>query len=565
MKLKPEEIYREFSNHERFCNDSLSVLDKQGRTVPMMLGPAQKKLNEIVKRCQERGKPVRVIAPKARQVWISVGVAAHFFHGTPFVSGQHTYVLAHLQDTALELFKHYERFAKTYKPFGDAILLPAQTKGNTQEIEWANQSWIKCGTAGTASVGRGQTLRRVHFSEAAYYPDLKTTLAAIMAAVPDDPDTMVVVESTANGIGDEFHRMCLAARDGTSEWDLLFFAWWEHPEYVRPLNDRGRFQASLSEYEFEIMRQFGLSLEQLHWRRWCIANKLNGDEQLFRQEYPATFEEAFISSGRPRFSLKHIARMPLIHDAVVGGLEEDTYGGSKRIVFLPRERGEMKLFKKPDPRLSYVIGADSAEGIDANEGDGTADPDFCVASVRERETGDQAATWRARVEPAEFGRQLNLLGRYFGMASVVPEANNTGIATIDSLVACDYPRALIYHRLRNPDDDPQERAEKIGWKTTTVTRPQLVSWYDAAIREMSIYIRDPQFASEANTFVIKPDGKAEAQKGCHDDCVIADGLTVIGILQMPKPILPQDRQPLRPQKYGRAGESERRGELVRRR
>jgi hypothetical protein len=559
----PEDLYRGFQDHEEFCRRSLSVLDKRGHTVPMILGPAQRKLNDIVTRCQERRKAVRIIVPKARQVWVSVGVAAHFFHGTPFLAGQHALVLAQLDQTALALFKHYQKFAETYRPFAELVRLPDEKKNNTGEIEWVNDSWIQCHTTRTLSVGRGMQLRRVHFSEAAYYADLKTSLAAIMAAVPDDPDTMVVVESTANGVSNEFHRMCLASARGDSDWELMFFGWWEHPEYTRPLENPGRFQASLSDEEREMMRQFNLQLEQLHWRRWCIANNLNGDATMFKQEYPATFEEAFQASGRPRFSLKHVAKMPLIHDSPVGGLEEQMYGGTPRLLFLPRERGELKLIRKPDPARSYIIGADSAEGIDANEGDGDADPDFSVAVVRDRETGDQWATLRERIEPAEFGRLLALLGRYFFMASIVPESNNTGIATIDALLAAQYPPGLIYHRLKNPDDDPKEQAEKIGWKTTQVTRPQLISWYDAAIREMSIFIRDPIVAAEANTFVIKPSGKPQAQKGCHDDCVIADALTVVGIMQMPKP-KPRG-EPMRPEvrKYGRLGESGSRGRIVR--
>jgi hypothetical protein len=115
-----------------------------------------------------------------------------------------------------------------------------------------------------------------------------------------------------------------------------------------------------------------------------------------------------------------------------------------------------------------------------------------------------------------------------------------------------------------PDQDPTERADRIGWKTTTVTRPQLLSWYDAAIRELSIYIRDPIVAQEARTFVIKPNGRAEHQKGCHDDCVFADALTVVGIAQMPKPRAPVDAPaPARVMRYGQRGESESRGRSVR--
>lgn len=538
----PEDLFRKFYGHETFCNQSLMVQNKLGKLVPMELGPAQRKLNDIVQRCREKEKPVRIVVPKARQVWISVAVAAQFFQQTAFFKGQKTMVLANDEATSLNLMSHYQRFADNYKPWGDYLPLPPlNDSGNTtSSIEWANESWIKCHTTRNLSIGRSYTLRRVHFSEAAYYADLKTTMAAVMAAVPDDKDTMVVVESTANGVGNEFHRLCLSAQAGDSEWELLFFAWWEHPEYTRKLDDPARFQASLNGEEKEMMRQYGLQLEQLHWRRWCIANKLNGDSTLFKQEYPGNFEEAFLSSGRPRFSHAHLAKMPLIHDAIVGGLETDTYAGTERIRFFPRERGELKLFRKPDEAKTYIIGSDSAEGIDTNDGKGEADTDFSVAIVRERETGDQAATLRARIEPAEFGRYLALLGKYYNNACQVPEINNTGISTVDALLQAGYAPSLIYHRLRAGDDDPKERVDKIGWRTTAVTRPQLISWYDAAIREMSIFIRDPVVAQEARTFVIKPNGKAEHSQGCHDDCVIADALTVVGIMQMPKPKAPVD-------------------------
>lgn len=532
--MTPEEIYEGFQDHERFCRESLQVQDKQGKMVPMHLGPAQKRLNEIVSRCRARKKPVRIISLKARQVWVSVGTAAHFFHRTPFLAGQHAMVLANDEATSLNLFQHYQRFADNYQPFGGLIKLPKVTQNSTASIEWDNGAWIKAATTRTLTIGRSFTLRRVHFSEAAFYADLKTLMAAVMAAMPDDPDTMAVVESTANGVGNEFHRLWLQAASGESEWEPFFFAWWEHPEYVRPLEDPGRFQATLSQAEREMMRRYNLRLDQLHWRRWIIANKLGGDATLFAQEYPANAEEAFLTSGRPRFDHAVLNRMPLIHDPIAGGLETQVYGGSQRIAFIPREKGELRLFRKPDPAKTYVIGADSAEGIDANEGKGEPDPDYAVAIVRERETGDQAATLRARMEPAEFGRYLALLGRYFNMAAVVPEINNTGIAAVDALLGASYPPGLVYHRLRAGDDDPKERADKIGWRTTAVTRPQLISWYDAALREMSIYIRDPTLLQEARTFVIKANGRAEHAIGCHDDCVFADALSVVGIAQMPK-------------------------------
>jgi hypothetical protein len=563
---KYRDLKKGFPDHEQFCLESLMLRNKAGKLVPMLCGPAQVKLNEIVQRCRDRGKPVRIVCPKARQVWVSMGVAAQFFHGTVWTAGQHTMVLANDEPTALNLMSYYQTFADNFKAFASDIHLPpyADSGNTTSSIEWKNKSWIKCHTTRNLSIGRSFSIRRVHFSEAAYYADLKMTMAAVMAAVPDDPDTMVVVESTPNGVGNEFHRLCLSAQAGDSEWELFFFAWWENPEYTRPLKDPAAFHEMLTPEEWEMMRQYNLTLGQLNWRRWCIANKMAGDATLFKQEYPSNFEEGFLSSGRPRFSHQAINKMPLIHGAVTGGLEENVYGGTKRIQFLPRDYGELTLFKKPDPAKTYVIGSDTCEGIDTNEGVGEADPDWSVSIVRERESGDQVATFRARMEPGEHGRYCNLLGRYYNLACQVPEINNTGIAFVDALLGAGYPPSYIYHRLRQADDDPKERADKIGWRTTTITRPQLISYYDAAMREMSIYIRDPIVAQEARTFVIKPNGRTEHGKGCHDDCVFADALTVVGIMQMPKPKAPIDITTRVVSQYGRPQPPpDRRGEMTR--
>ena len=56
-------------------------------------------------------------------------------------------------------------------------------------------------------------------------------MLSLMQAVPHDPQTMVIIESTANGVGGEFHQQWLRAVRGESEFVPLFFPWWEHQEY----------------------------------------------------------------------------------------------------------------------------------------------------------------------------------------------------------------------------------------------------------------------------------------------------------------------------------------------
>jgi hypothetical protein len=67
-----------------------------------------------------------------------------------------------------------------------------------------------------------------------------------------------------------------------------------------------------------------VDIDQLAWRRHTIRNKCRGAIEAFHQEYPATHEEAFLSSGMPLFEPSLIAkqrelgvREPLFQGALV--------------------------------------------------------------------------------------------------------------------------------------------------------------------------------------------------------------------------------------------------------
>lgn len=560
---REEQILDAFRDHPRFCRECLTIPNEQGLVVPMVLGPAALRLNEAIESQRRLSKPVRIVYLKSRRVQVSSGTAAEFFHSTPFVSGQHAAVIAHDEDTALNIFKFYEHFTKTYQPFAGIVGLPRLKRMAEGTIEWENDSSIQVATARNVNFGRSRNLRRVKFDEAAFYADFARLRTAVMAAVPKDPDTMVVIPSTANGVGNEFHRIWQRAIDPTvdSEWLGLFFAWWEHAgNRMRLLAAPDRFQDSLDKEERELMRQFNLTLEQLNWRRWVIENDFNGDKAMFRQEHPSFPEEAFLAHGRLRFDMAAIARQPVERNAPQGGLEILQVGPEKRISFVTRERGELTIFRKPIRGHAYIIGADSAEGIDANEGQGEADPDYSVGKVRDRDTGEESAVLRARLTPSAFGQQLYWLGIYYNWAGIVPEVNSIGVATMDELLRMQYPTQLIYHRRKQPDQDPNERADNLGWKTTTVTRQQLLGYLDSALRDGSIIIHDPVTIQELMTFVIWPNGKAQAQRGCHDDTVIAEALTIPGIVEMPVWRDDNDRKAApRVENYRRNGEEQARG------
>lgn len=560
-----DELYYGFQDHPRWCEECLTIPDKQARVVPLRLTPAQLKLHRLIKRQRERKRPVRIVTLKARRVHMSVGVATEIFHETPFNAGQHAMIVSHELKSTRELYSYYDHFQKSYQPYRGVVKLPGVRRNNRVDgIEWDNGSYIQIATAENVKTGRSFSLRHLHLSEFAFWRDAATLMTGLMSAVPDDPDTTVVVESTANGVGGPFYELCQQAMNPTeaTEWVFLFFAWWEHPEYSMPLPmPADQFQRNLGKLERygdepAEKAKYNLTLEQLWWRRVQIDTKLQGSVEKFRQEYPGSPQEAFLTSGRPRFDHPSLGRMQIVQDTVRGGLEVQQNGTRTQVVFTPREFGELAIYRKPVAHRFYAIGADPASGIDIKEGTaGNSDPDWSVASVLDADTGEQVAKLRGRLEPAPFAQYLYDLGRYYNWAYLVPESNRNGLGVIQELLRLEYPLSHIYRREPRADNRVRGELHLIGFETNTITRPQLISGLDAAIREFAVLVRDPNTLQELLTFIVRPDGKPAGQQGCHDDEALALALGVVGLQSAPrvrpKPPGSPDRPRAAAASYGR--------------
>jgi len=114
-------------------------------------------------------------------------------------------------------------------------------------------------------------------------------------AVPDLPGTEIVLESTANGVGGEFHERWQQAERGEGDYIAVFVPWYWQDEYRRDVPEGFALDAD----EMAYMDAYRLTLEQMAWRRNKIAELK--DPLLFMQEYPATAAEAFQMSGHDSF------------------------------------------------------------------------------------------------------------------------------------------------------------------------------------------------------------------------------------------------------------------------
>ena len=252
----------------------------------------QRFLHERLEEQRARTGRVRAIVLKGRKMGISTYVGARFFHQVTHRRGIRVYILTHQQDATDTLFGMVDRFNEHLPE----LVRPVQGVANAKELAFPRlDSDYTVGTAGTKATGRSQTIQLFHGSEVAFWPHAPTHFAGAVQAVAKADGSEIILESTANGLGNEFHKRWQAAEAGNGEYIAVFLPWFLDPEYRRPVPAG----FVLDDEEEDYAHAHGLDLEQMAWRRMTIAEL--GDPLLFKQEYPATAAEAFQLTGHDSF------------------------------------------------------------------------------------------------------------------------------------------------------------------------------------------------------------------------------------------------------------------------
>jgi hypothetical protein len=268
----------------------LKIRTKKGKIEPFELNKAQLYIHEqLEKQKRSTGGRVRALVLKGRQQGCSTYIGGRFYHQVTHRTGVRAFILTHEQKATDNLFGMTER----YHSHCPELVKPHVGASNAKELSFdILESGYGVGTAGTKEVGRSNTVQLFHGSEVAFWANAKTHAAGIMQAIPYEPGTEIILESTANGQGNFFHQQWQLAESGVSEFIAIFVPWYWQEEYRRDVPE----DFVLNEDEQEYMDAFGLDLGQMVWRRAKIV-ELDNDVALFRQEYPGTSAEAFQFSG----------------------------------------------------------------------------------------------------------------------------------------------------------------------------------------------------------------------------------------------------------------------------
>ncbi|MGA2989308.1 MAG: terminase [Candidatus Korobacteraceae bacterium] len=479
---------------ELLMEELLRIRTRQGQLLPLRLNPAQRELEHRSAQGAGCGLPPqrssfgstgdsglagkpgcgrKYIVLKARQLGITTYVAARFLVHTITRPGTLSVQVAHDQTAAEAIFRIVHRFVEHLPERLRAGAL-CTSRANVRQIVFPRlDSEYRVETAADPNAGRGMTIQNLHCSEVARWPgETAETLAGLRAAVP--PHGEIVLESTPNGTAGAFYEEWHRAQE--TGYARHFFPWWWEREYRRPADE-----LALSADEAALVQRFGLSCEQIAFRREMRANFGTRFDEEFTED-PVT---CFLASGECVFEL------PAVEQRLreVAGPAESAHNGCLQ-VWLPQVAGRR-----------YLIGVDPGEG--------NADGDYSCAQVLDRETALQCAELHGHFDPRELAARVTALARRYNDALVAVKRNNHGHAVIAQMLTVHaYPNLF-------PDGG------KPGWLTTRVNRPPMLEELAAVLSRSPRLFNSRRLLEQCRTFVRRQDGRAEAEPGSHDDAVMA--------------------------------------------
>jgi hypothetical protein len=500
---------RLLTDFEFWASRCAFIRTKEAKIVPLKLNRGQRKLLECCTEQLEQRGYIRLIILKGRQMGSSTYVEAFLYWWVSQREAQKAVVVAHDKPATANIFTMTQRL---HNRMPEAVK-PSTARSSTTELVFDKlDSAYRIATAGGDGIVRSDTITAAHLSEAAWWPanSAVANYSGLMDTMPSGKvarGTIAFEESTANGFN-WFWEHCDAARKGESDWRFVFLPWFWMDEYTADVP--ADFERLPDEVDLDsaVFAEFGehLSDGQLMFRRLKVAEK---GRDLFRQEFPCTADEAFLTSGRPVFNPDRVVEMqkkrkePLALKALVGN-------GDGGLEWEDHPQGELKCFLPHDPNETYYVGGDVGGGVRK---------DASVAQVLDSKRR-QAAVWRSdRYLPDYFGIVLAHLARFYNDARICCERNNHGILT-NRVIHVDEGYTNVYQETAY-DKVTDTETEHVGFLTSEKTKPMVVDKLRGEVRDRTCEVYDDVTLDEMKQFIINEKGKMEAEKGHHDDCVIA--------------------------------------------
>jgi hypothetical protein len=501
----------------------------------------------------EAGRPLRILVLKPRQKGSSTGTTGLAYHHLSnrvqnggIVGGDH------------QQGENLMRMIKTYAendPFAGAN--SCRISIGSRKGEWKSGSRIEQRTAGNEEVGRSSTYQFLLCTEVARWAEqgvanAADVLAGILKCVPNLPETVVILESTAGGASGDFYDRWIGAME-PEEWMeserdgfvRVFAPWFAFDDSVQSAASEGiHSEEDYTAEERERAARHELSMDQVAWWRWALREECGGDENKFAQDYPWDWESAFLTSGQRRFNEQRMREMRDSARVAVPetGMLDRQEDGNVTFRAVDASEAWVWIWERPLDGCRYLLSVDPATGASQTVG---ADPDAHGVFVLRAGYFDGRGVWRAPKAVARMraGAQWDIdileaevakLADCYGGCLIVPEGNMDR-----GLIELLKQRGMRIYERRQWNRRDQKLTNQLGWQTSAETREPIIEGLARVIREQGtdgdgFELLCPAAIEQMMAFIRKASGRSEARAGKHDDDVLAlaiglaclDGATV---------------------------------------
>lgn len=526
---------------EYWCATCATIRDKRsGRDVRFRLNAPQRRVAGVLEDDRLAGRPIRMILLKARQWGGSTLVQLYMaWIQSCHRRNWHSLICAHVKDTASVIRGMYTKLLGDYPEElwdGDAgpEFKPFERALNVRTI-MGRGCRVTIGSAEKQEAIRGSDYAMAHLSETAFWPETQKRSPAdfirgVCGSVPMEPYTLVVMESTANGVGNYFHVEWLRCSRGYGDKHAVFVPWYEIEIYRMTPPDAGALAGSLTDYERGLWAR-GLCLDQIWWYR-CKSREYASAHRMMA-EFPTTDVEAFVNTGAGVFGAAAVER-----------LREGCFDG--REWYVPRygrsdERTAGVMWREPDENESYVV------AVDVGGRSSTADWSVIAVIQRRNEAGlpEVVAQWRGHADHDILADTAISIAKHYNGALLVVESNTleteteSGNLFVLNRIAREYRNT---YRRRSYDTDRQEETSRIGFHTNRATKALIVNTLIAYVREGAYVERDSRACDELTTYEQKRNGGYGAKRGYHDDIVMTRAIGLQVVEDAPRQFTPKEQR-----------------------
>lgn len=341
----------------------------------------------------------------------------------------------------------------------------------------------------TPEAARGRAITYLILDEAAFIPDMDKHWKAMFPTLSAGGNCIVI--STVNGLGNWYEKMYHRSKRTGRPFHIQDLEYTEHPEYNDPT------------WVADQKSQLG----EKGWLQEVLRSFLGSGETYIPAHIVADLVESTQNNPPKRKLFKKWVNT-LLKDEDSDDETFQEYDDSWE------REGAMWVWKEPIDGNEYTIGVDTAEGV----GD---DGDNSVIEVFNNATMEQVAEFYSnKIQPYQFAQVLNEIAIFYNHALVVVENNGSGGAVLTNL-----QHHLFYDNIYF--EKPTSKLPKAGMKITVSNRLTVLEALQQRCINGSIKINSRRLIQEITTFVHSPQtGKIAAQKGEHDDAIMASAITL---------------------------------------